>query len=275
MGILSRDTDPAAERRQLEVLRQIPRPARARMVAEMVRSCHCLTRAGLRLRKPGATDEEVALEAATIWLGPELSQQVSGHLIGSTEVSAMEPFEITAIVVAVLDDLGIEYLVGGSLASSVHGEPRATRDADLVAELSPEQCAPLAERLEDQFYVSLPAMQEAVRRRSSFNAVHLRTGFKIDVFVSKRRPFDLSRFSRRLDIELEGRRFLLPTAEDALLAKLDWYRLGNQVSEQQWRDILGILAVQGDGLDLEYLERWAAVLGLEDLLARARRVSRG
>ncbi|MBI3924028.1 MAG: hypothetical protein HY319_00655 [Armatimonadetes bacterium] len=113
-----------------------------------------------------------------------------------------------------LDELGIEYLLGGSLASSIHGEPRSTRDADIVAELTREGCQALAERLETEFYLSLPAMHEAVRRGSSFNAVHLQTGFKIDVFVSKLRPFDRSRVSRRIEVQLAGRRFRLPTAED-------------------------------------------------------------
>ena len=178
-------------------------------------------------------------------------------------------------VIEALDSLGVGYYVGGSVASSIHGVPRASIDADLIAELGAEHVAPLAARLSGHFYLDEGRMRDAVERRLSFNVIHLATMFKVDVFVSKGRPFDIEA-SGRARLEALGESPDAPKArvaspEDTLLAKLEWYRRGGESSERQWSDILGLLRVRTGRLDAAYLADWASALGVADLLQRASR----
>jgi len=185
---------------------------------------------------------------------------------------ASEQIEVTLIVIEVLERLGVPYLIGGSLASAVHGVARSTLDSDLVVELQPEHAQPLVEALQGHFYLDLETIQWAIQQRSSASLIHLESMFKIDLFISRQRPFDQARFSRRTlhpVMDNPERLAYVCTAEDILLAKLEWYRQGGEVSERQWRDILGILRVQQGRLDVAYLRYWAAELGILDLLDRA------
>jgi hypothetical protein len=186
---------------------------------------------------------------------------------------ANEPAELVARVVAILDRLGIPYLIGGSLASAAWGTSRTTADADLVVDLPATQIEALARELESEFYVSRGAMLEAVRERRSFNAVHLESPFKIDFFVLGTSAFDREEFARR-DLHSLGPsdapRVMLKTPEDTVLRKLEWFRKGGEVSEHQWKDVLGVLAVCRGRLDEAYLDRWASELEVADLLKKAR-----
>jgi len=181
---------------------------------------------------------------------------------------------VTALgpVVDVLDSLGVAYFVGGSVASSAHGVPRASIDVDVVADLEPQHVVPFVARLVETYYVDEGRVRAAVEARRSFNLIHLSTMFKVDVFVSKGRPFDREALHRAqlapLDDGPEARHFRVASAEDAILAKLEWFRAGGEVSERQWSDVVGVLRM-GAKIDREYLERWATALGLGDLMARA------
>ena len=182
--------------------------------------------------------------------------------------------EMAALVVVVnaLDALGVPYALGGSLASAVHGVVRATMDADLVADLRPEHATPLTRALAGAFYADEDAIRQAIHARGSFNVIHLETLFKIDVFVAGPDPFHQAQLARSrlhsLD-EASAWQIRVLSAEDTLLAKLNWYRLGGEVSDRQWRDVLGVLAVQAGRLESEYLSRMAEELGVADLLTRA------
>lgn len=179
--------------------------------------------------------------------------------------------EVTLLVVAVLEELGIRYLIGGSLASTVHGTPRATLDADLLADVKPEHIKQLYEKLNREFYISEEDIQNAFARGTSFNLIHLSTLFKVDIFLPKNRPFDNQQFNNRalyVVAHNPERRAYVASAEDTILAKLEWYRLGNEVSERQWRDVIGVFKVQDKNLDLEYLKSNASELGVSDLLDR-------
>jgi hypothetical protein len=183
-----------------------------------------------------------------------------------------EPIQVTLKVVAAFNRLGIPYLIGGSLASAVHGIVRATMDADLVADIKSEQVFPLVTLLESEFYIDADMIQDAIQHGSSFNLIHLETMFKVDVFILKQRAFDINQMQRRISQPLgdaPDERAYFSTAEDIILAKLEWFHAGGETSERQWRDILGVLDIQSDRLDYEYLQNWAQKLGMQDLLQKA------
>lgn len=175
-------------------------------------------------------------------------------------------------VLRAFEQLGVTHYVGGSVASSAYGLPRTTLDADLVAVLEQRHVDGLVISLMEEFYVSGPMIREAIENESCFNVIHLPTMFKVDVFVSKSRPFDQSALSRISRRTLGGENDLeawLASAEDVVLNKLEWYRRGDEVSERQWLDVLGVLRVQHSQLDRDYLRHWASELAVSDLLDRA------
>ena len=183
-----------------------------------------------------------------------------------------EPIQVTLKVVDAFNRLEIPYLIGGSLASAVHGIVRATMDADLVADIKPEQVPPLVALLEGEFYTDADMIQDAILHSSSFNLIHLETMFKVDVFILKQRAFDINQMERRISQPLGDaldQQAYFSTAEDLILAKLEWFRAGGETSDRQWRDILGVLDIQSDRLDFKYLQKWAKELGVQDLLQKA------
>ncbi len=182
------------------------------------------------------------------------------------------PVSVALEVIDVLEELDVAYHVGGSFASSIHGIPRQTHDLDLVVDLKPAKVALFVLKLQDRFYVDSEMIHGAIRRQGSTNLVHLETGFKIDLFIHRPSPFDRSEFRRhhRQQLVEENRReVVVKSAEDTLLRKIQWYREGRMVSDQQWKDILGIVRTQKGKLDDDYLRYWAGELEIDDLLDRA------
>ena len=172
---------------------------------------------------------------------------------------------------------GIRYLIGGSLASSASGEPRSTLDVDVVVALQEADVDSFLAALGEEFYVDEETVRQAVRLRSSVNVIHRPTFTKVDLFILGSSSFEEEQMDRRMRLKLPSApdRFLyVYTPEDILLQKLRWFRLGGEVSDRQWRDVLGILAVQGNRLDQDYLRRGASSLGVVDLLALALRQAR-
>ena len=183
-----------------------------------------------------------------------------------------EQTQVNLLVVRAFEALRVPYFLGGSMASSVHGIYRATADADFVAALRPHHAEPLARLLQPTFYADLEAIRAATASHRSFNVIHLDSMLKVDVFVASTAPFHLMQMRRRVlqAATSDGQTtFYVASAEDTVLAKLQWYRDGGGVSDRQWNDVLGVLKVQGATLDRAYLEQWARELGLADLLRRA------
>lgn len=177
--------------------------------------------------------------------------------------------QVVARVVEALEQVGLAYMVAGSFASSFHGIPRMTQDADIVVEADERSVLRLVKLLEQEFYVSEDAAREALSLRRMFNAIHLATGFKVDLVIRKQRPFSVEELRRRESGQLAGRQVAFATAEDTILTKLEWSKLGD--SERQYEDAVGVIRVQGPRLDWTYLERWADALGLRDLLEQSRK----
>ena len=176
------------------------------------------------------------------------------------------------MVIDCFEKLGIEYYIGGSVASSVYGIARATMDVDLIANVEIHQTDNLVKALEKDYYIDAGMITNAIHERTSFNLIHLETMFKIDVFILKNQPYDSKALSRRQPDTLDeesSRKFYLSSPEDVILNKLQWYHAGGRISEQQWKDVLGVLKVQSDRLDLKYLKYWASILNLSDLLNRS------
>jgi hypothetical protein len=184
--------------------------------------------------------------------------------------TSVDPIAVAAVVVGVLERLGISNTIGGSIAASFAGEPRSTVDIDVVASVGEGQVAALVAALSPDFCVDEEAVRRAVRTRSSFNLIHTATMLKVDIFVAGGTPLDEEQLARRLWIRLgDGVELPIHPPEDILLQKLRWFQLGGGVSDRQWRDVIGIVRVQGSKLDIAYLQRQAPLLGVTGLLAQA------
>jgi hypothetical protein len=177
------------------------------------------------------------------------------------------------LFIKILEQLNVPYYIGGSIASSVYGISRATMDIDLVLELKQEHVKLLVQALNKDYFIDEEMILDAIKNRSTFNLIHLATMIKIDVFISLGRQFDRKSFERRrkdsISAEPDSIQVFLCSPEDTILSKLEWYKLGGSVSERQWKDILGIIKVQGELLDRKYLNKWAEELGVKDLLEKA------
>ena len=184
----------------------------------------------------------------------------------------LEAIRITLQVTQELDRLGVLHVVAGSLASSLHGIPRATNDVDVVAAFREEHVDAFVRALESGFYIDADMIREAIAHRSEFNVIELNTMFKVDVFVPLMDIVIRQELKRGVMTVVDRARNLsmrLATAEDIVAHKLSWYHRGGKVSERQWSDVVGVLVVQKGKLDLPYLRETAMLLDVSDLLERA------
>ena len=172
--------------------------------------------------------------------------------------------ELVREVIGQLDRAGIPYMLTGSLASTFHGEPRATRDADIVIDPSPVSLDRLVDSLRAAgFYVDRDAAEDALRERGQFNAIG-DAAAKVDFIIRKDRAFSIEEFGRRRNVELLGTPGFIASVEDVILAKLEWAAVTN--SDRQLRDVAGMISVSGDSLDTRYLTTWAERLGVAGAL---------
>ena len=175
-------------------------------------------------------------------------------------------------VVYAFEKHAIPYYISGSIASSVYGTARTTMDVDIVADVKTHHILLLKKELEELYYFDEEMITEAIQNSSCFNLIHFETSIKIDVFIFKREPYHQRVLDRKVKDTLdddEKTEVYLLTPEDTILSKLQWYLGGGKISERQWLDIVGVLKVQGDSLDKNYLQEWAKKLGIFELLTEA------
>ncbi|GAA5531436.1 hypothetical protein [Herpetosiphon gulosus] len=267
------DTSRRAQAMQYAILRQLSPSRRGALALALSRTVLVASRRGILQRHPQATPHAVLAQIL------QINYAVPALPLAAWSASMLaDPLLAEAIqpVVALFERLGVVYHLGGSLASSLHGMPRATLDVDLVAQLEPAHIPVLVAELSPLFYCSETEMQDALAHDTmfpSFNLIHLTMGVKIDVFVPQPSPYLHSRLSRSVAIALDEQTpatvVRVAAVEDMILTKLLWYEAGNRTSDRQWGDIVGMLAIQQTTMDWEYLTMWAASLGVTELLRLA------
>jgi hypothetical protein len=265
------DTSPEVERRMAEAYRQMPPGRKWQNLKRAFRFARAIHAAGMRSRHAGISLHDIQADwIQQVWGSPSpipLPEQLM-------EPSQQDFQPALEKIITVLEQLGIGYAVGGSIASSLHGYNRMTDDADITAEPFTDRADLFLAAFDPaEYYVSASAAREALRTRSTFNILHPASGYKIDLFIQTDEPFEHSAFARRQLYsipEIPGKPVLVHSPEDIILFKLRWYRLGGEISDRQWNDILGVMRTQGERLDNAYLNHWSTDIGVKDLLDRIR-----
>jgi hypothetical protein len=257
------DTHPNAARVQLELMRSFSpekkRNLTSALSSEMIQ----------RSRQHIAMLHNLNEQAATLeWIRTHYGADIATKLLNArvtlgTNMNT-ELKDALNLALQAMKRIGVNCRVVGSMASAELGISRTTWDADVVAALEMRHVQPLVAALGNEFYADAELIREGIQNGSSFNLIHLESALKVDVFMPKNREYDwvaLSRFNPNSPDFM--------TAEDVLLGKLEWYRAGDETSERQWTDVIGILQVQAEHFDLEYARRWAQEIGVLDLLEKA------
>lgn len=269
----SLDTSLDAEDYQFKLWRSCPLWKKAEVIANWTKGTWELALVGISHQYPDATPGKIRREFVRRSLGIDIF--LPSNKYDERRIMLSDPITLALDLANILNALDIPYLVRGSVASGILGEVRATQDIDLVADLSIEKVSQLIQTLQPRFYVSEDAVLDAIRYKQSFNLIDNESLGKIDVFILKDEPFNQTEFQRRVPVVVRppDQTLVLPSAEDIILQKLSWYRQEGKVSSQQWRDVLGVMKLQGEQLDFDYLTHWAQELKLADLLSQALRES--
>ncbi|MGK7946451.1 MAG: hypothetical protein AB4058_18480 [Microcystaceae cyanobacterium] len=257
----SYDTSIETESMQFKLWRKLSLSQKSQLVANWTKGCYNLSLQGIYARYPDADSQQIKAKFANLTLENNLLKLIQPN---KKPIMLTDPISLALIIANLLEKLEISYLVGGSLASTLFGEPRSTQDIDFIVDLEIEKINLFIDTFTPQFYLSESAIQEAINSQSSFNLIDPDSLGKIDIFILKQRPLNQSEFQRRQKLVVQenpARTLYLSTPEDAILQKIIWYKMTNQ-SDKQWRDILGIMKLQGTKLDRIYLDKWATELNL-------------
>ena len=266
------DTNPKIDKFIMQAFRKMPAWKKAHLTNEATKGIQQWAIIGIRNQYPHATPDEIRFQLAVRWLGEEIANRLYKNSLG--KIVDAESIRLALKVAEIFDALAVNYLIGGSVASSILGEPRATLDVDIVADLQISHVQPLIALMTGEFYIDEIMIIEAINHKSSFNVIHLDTMQKADIFILDEQPLAQLEMQRRQQLVITQnpeRSAWVASSEDIILQKLIWYRLGNQVSDRQWRDVLGVMKVQAEQLDFNYLQDWAERLNLSNLMEQALR----
>jgi len=179
-----------------------------------------------------------------------------------------DPLSVVKILTDIFETIKIQYLIGGSLASSLHGIPRATQDVDVVADLKTNQTYKFIESLKTSFFIDEELIKTSIKKRETFNIIDKEYLFKIDIFLQGIDGTSKEEMQRRVLYQIpgtNGQQIYVSSPEDIIAHKLFWYKLGNNISERQWNDAANVLKVQNDKLDFEYLKKVCIARDVFDL----------
>jgi len=264
------DTAPEVERMQFALLRRVPIETRLGQVLAFCQQARSLSWQAIADRYPELSSRDRKRKLVER-ICDRSTDNIDAFL--DRDLMLQTPIELAAEIGTILDRLDIPYFVSGGIASAIWGERRTTEDVDLAVLLSPEKVAQLLAAMADDFYISEVAVSEALQRTSTFNIIHFASVLKADIYlVSEEDNFRRSALARRVKLhpyESPELNFYICSPEDLVLQKLIWYNIASNQSQKQWRDILGILKLQGDGLDVNYLRIWSGLLQVESQLDRA------
>lgn len=176
--------------------------------------------------------------------------------------------EVVLKVVEILNQMDIPYFFTGALAVVYYGEPRTTHDIDLVIAMKVNDVNAMIVNFEKDFFIDEVSIETAIKEKSMFNAMHKETGFKVDLWILGNDDFNKMRFSRRVKVEILGTAMYLPTAEDAIISKLEWYKISD--IDKHYFDALGIYRVQKGDLNIEYINKWCERKSIRELWEKIR-----
>ena len=267
------DTSIDAEIYLFGLWRQMDLVQREKLMRRVFKKASVFALTGIKSLYPNASPLEMRYLYIQKRLGFNIAELLKSPIYEKT-LMIEDPIYLARKIATLLDELDIAYYIGGSVASSLQGEIRYTEDLDLVINIQSSQVQSVLNAFSKDFYISEIAIEDAMRgRTSSFNVIELETTEKADMFVMRKDAFAISKMERRqLYIPIDRPKsdgIYLCSPEDTVLQKLVWYRMTKNESQRQWRDVLGVLKLQGDRIDFEYLQKWALELELSDLLATA------
>lgn len=273
MRTLAKDTSPEVEAQLISLWRQHTPAKKLKSLTGLGQLVKNLIFSGLRSQNPQASERELYHQFHIRRLGREPADKIfaTGKSMSQGLEGEMTEPQIIASVIQQLDHLKIPYFISGGIASIIYGEPRLTNDADLVIRIFPFHIPKFVQAFGGEFVISADAIQAALQGRRAFNIIHVDTAFKIDFYpISDDSDLEIDAFARRRLHDIGAGEAWVASAEDVILAKLRWFRRGGEASETQWRDVLGVLKVQGESLDFAYLSAQAQRFGLKDLFDQAR-----
>lgn len=261
------DTSVESDIYQFSLLRQRTAAHRLAMATKLT---SCAKRVSLRgIKGVKNSFEDVKVYFARAVLGEKWEPKLIPK--GQDETLwIQDSIELARQLHPILESLSIPYYVTGGVASIAYGEPRTTRDLDLVIQIEPMDITRLSNVLEQEGFYCPPSSIEDIQigRGRTLSITHTETILNADIVVSQNTNFDQSKMERRQLVEVdENTSIWLASPEDIVLAKLLWGRQSQ--SEKQWRDVLGVLKVQEENLDYGYLNLWSEDLGLSELLDQA------
>lgn len=271
MRTQSRDTHPEAERVLIELIRKAPMSKRFRLLRSMTAVAAKLNQQNIRQLHPDFAKEEIAATFATDHYDRKLVQGIQSILKQRKTSLTSDLLDTLSSMVKIFELLHVRYYVEGTMALSLYGMQRAAFNIDFVADLQPDLSDNVIKLLKTTCYIDEGAVKNALLTQTGFEGIHLESMLKISVSLIPNTPFDQTIY-RRLQKYIVAENcptINLASAEDIILAQLQEYKTGGEVADDQWNDMLGVLKVQGEMLDLAYLEQWADTLDLSHLLASA------